>query len=87
MNEVVNAGAALLALGGLALTVLSLLAWRRSRRGRHGFLAAGFACFAGAGMVTSVGLFSGANPLSLLAQQSAASAAGLFLIYLASVKK
>jgi hypothetical protein len=87
LNELVNIGAALLALGGLALTVLSLIAWRRSRRGRHGFLAAGFACFAVAGAVTSIGLFSGAEPLALLGQQSLAAAAGLFMIYLASVKR
>ena len=87
MNELVNIGAALLTLGGFALALVSLLAWRRSRRARHGILAAGFAAFGVGGAITSAGLFSGANPLAMLGEQSIASAAGLFLIYLASVKK
>ncbi|MHB8634597.1 MAG: hypothetical protein ACYDBQ_11670 [Thermoplasmatota archaeon] len=82
-----NAAVALLTLEALALALLGLLSWRRSRRARQAWLAGGFALFAGSGAATAYGLFHGAAAVDLLAWQSAGCAAGLALLYLAAVKR
>lgn len=87
MTVVLNAATALLALGGLVLAVLSAVAWRRSGQARLGVLALGFLLFAAAGTWTAVGLFTGAAVVGMLTTQTLLSAAGLFVVYLAAVKR
>ncbi len=87
MSIILNAAAAILTLGALVLTALATLAWYRSRAGRLGLLAIGFALFAAGGVSTSAGLFSGASIQGMLTVQTALTATGVFVVYLAAVKK
>lgn len=87
MTLLLNAATALLALGGLVLTALALVGWRRSGQGRLGVLALGFALFAAAGAWTAAGLFTGQDVVALLTTQTLLVASALFVIYLAAVKR
>ncbi len=87
MSTLLNAAAAVLTLGALVLTALAAMAWWRSRSGRLGVLAIGFALFAAGGASTSAGLFSGASIQGMLTVQTTLTAAGVFVVYLAAVKK
>lgn len=87
MTVLVNAATALLALGGLVLTLLAFVGWRRSGQGRLGVLALGFALFAAAGAWTAAGLFAGQDAVALLTAQTLFVASALFVIYLAAVKR
>ncbi len=87
MSTLLNAAAAILTIGALVLTVLAALAWHRSRAGRLALLAGGFGLFAAAGLSTSAGLFSNASLQGMLTVQTTLTAAGVFVVYLAAVKK
>jgi hypothetical protein len=82
-----NASVALLALVASALAILAFIGWTRNRTGRMGLLAIGFAFVAGAGILTAIGLFTDQTPVTMLTWQSLLVAAGLFVVYLAAVKR
>lgn len=87
MTTLLNVATAAFAVTALALTVLGVLAWRRSRRPKTGLLAAGFALFAAAGGLAAWWLFAREDLETLLAIHLALTAAGLIAIYVAAVKR
>ncbi|MGB0652993.1 MAG: hypothetical protein ACPGQL_07310 [Thermoplasmatota archaeon] len=87
MSSLLNASAAVLSLVALAVTLLAFLGWRRSGLGKQLLLALGFGCFAAAGIVTSIGLFRGTSEVTLLTWQTLLAAVGVFMVYVAAVKR
>lgn len=87
MSLLLNTAAALFALTAAALMLVALAAWGRSRNGRMGLLALGFAAFTAAGATTAWWLFNGDDVESALAMQTALSGMGLFFVYTAAVRK
>lgn len=87
MSVVLNAATAFLALGGATLSGLAFIGMRRSGQARIGLLSLGFLAFAVAGIWTAVGLFNGSPLVELLTVQTLLCAAGVFIVYLAAVKR
>lgn len=87
MSILLNLAVAAFTLTAIALTVLGVLAWRRSGQARIGGLAAGFGFFALAGVITSWWLFAREDLETLLAVHTAITALGLITVYLAAVKR
>lgn len=87
MTLLLNASVAFLALVATALAILALIGWARARTSRMALLAFGFGIIAAAGLLTAFGMFTGRTPLFLLTWQSLLAAVGLFIVYLAAVKR
>lgn len=87
MSLALNAATALFTLGALVISALSAGAWWRSGQPRLGVLALGFLLFGAAGAWTAVGLFTGKDALDMLTAQTLLSAAGVFVTYIAAVKR
>ena len=87
MSGALSMAVAAFTLTALALTVVAILAWRRSRSARMALLSLGFGWFAASGLVSSVGLFRGLDAVDLLMWQSIFAALGLVTIYLAAAKR
>ncbi|MEK6974906.1 MAG: hypothetical protein AABY18_01025 [Candidatus Thermoplasmatota archaeon] len=87
MTLLLNASVALLALVATALAILAFIGWTRNRTGRLAMLAIGFGIVAAAGIITAIGMFTSQTPVAMLTWQSLLLAAGLFVVYLAAVKR
>ncbi|MHB1260110.1 MAG: DUF7521 family protein [Thermoplasmatota archaeon] len=87
MTALLNVVVALMAVVATAVTTLAVIAWRRSGQVRTALLAFGFGLVAIAGILTGLGLFSGGEPIDLLTWQSMLVSCGLFVVYVAAVKR
>lgn len=87
MSTALNVAVAAYALTALALAVLGVLGWRRSRRTKIGVLAAGFGLFAAGGLLAAWWLFAREDLETLLTLHLGLGAAGLLTVYVATVKR
>lgn len=86
-DAVVTAAVGFATVVALALAVVTAVSWRRDRRPRFALLALGFGVIAVKGALLSVGLWSGADVVRLLAAGAVGDAAFLGLVYVALVKR
>lgn len=87
MSAALNLAFAVFTVTALALSIVGVVSWRRARTPRLAVLAAGFSCFALAGLTGSAWLFTQDELAPLLTMHVALSSLGLLTIYLAAVKR
>jgi apolipoprotein N-acyltransferase len=87
LSLLLNVAVAASTLIAMALLVIGLLGWRRSRRPKTLILATGFGWFALAGLLSTWWIFTQDDLETLLTIYIGLSAVGLLTIYYASVKR
>lgn len=87
MSLLLSSATGLLAVVGTGIAIVAWWAAARSRKPRLAVFAGGFTIFALAGWGTAIQLYRGSDAEAALTLQSLLLAAGLVMVYFASVKR